>query len=119
MKDPFLPKERHEDSVLYVYIPKQKVDIETSFNPFAISSVRRYIPRYWSPRIIAQMGVFTVHHNPTVAWSPSEVTEIPIAYNVRKKIKVALNKLGTHEFALFPDMDGIARYIDWLRTDVF
>ena len=119
VKDSFLTKEEHEDSLIYIYTPKRKVRLDQIFDPFAIKSVKRYIPKYWNPRIVAQMGVFTVHNEPNLAWSPSELKSIPISYDARKDIKVALSKLGIHEAALFPDMDGIASNIKWMRTDVF
>lgn len=119
VKDSPLPNETQEDSLIYIYVPTQKVDLEKPFDPFTIKSVRRYIPKYWSPRIVAQAGVFTVHNEPNSAWSSPNITEIPISSDARVDIKVALNKLGVHESALFPDMDGIARHITYLRTDAF
>ncbi len=121
VRDAFLPKPKEgpEDSVIYVYVPTQKVDLEKSFDPFTIKSVTRYIPKYWNPRIVAQMGIFTVHNKPNSPWTSSAITEIPIRFEARKTMKVALNKMGIQESALFPDMDGIATYITWLRTDAF
>ncbi len=119
VRDIFEPKEKTEDSLVYVYIPQQKVDLDKKVDPFAIKSVQRYIPKYWSPRIEAQMGQFTVHHNPSKAWVSQSVSEVTIEHGIRKDLKVALNKIGMHESALFPDMDGIARHIGWLRTDAF
>lgn len=119
VKDVFGSQEKEEDSLVYVYVPTQKVDLDEPFDPFTVRSTRRYIPKYWNPRIVAQSGVFTVHHIPNMPWTPSAVREIPIRHSARRDIKVALNKLGTHGATLFPDMDGIASHVTWLRTNVF
>lgn len=119
VRDDFARKEKIEDSLVYVYVPQQKVDLDKKVDPFTIKAVQRYIPKYWSPRIEAQMGLFTIHNNPNKAWVSKSVSQVTIKHDIRKDLKVALNKVGMHESALFPDMDGIARHIDWLRTDAF
>lgn len=119
VRDDFSPQEKIEDSLLYVYIPQQRVDLDKKVDPFTIQSVQRYIPKYWSPRIEAQMGVFTVHNTPNKPWAPRSVSKVLIKQGVRKELKVALNRIGMNESVLFPDIDGIARHIDWLRTDAF
>jgi len=119
VKDDFSIHEAKEDSLLYIYVPKVKVDLDEEFDPFDIKEVRRYIPKYWNPRIVSQMGVFTVHNKPNNIWESDEVRSMPIAFDSRKDIKLALNKLGINQGALFPDLDGISEHIKWLRTNVF
>lgn len=119
VKDPFLSNEKPEDSLIYVYIPNKKVDLDKSFDPFSIKSVQRFIPKYWNPRIVAQAGLFTVHNDPNTPWATSEIESIPIGYAARKDIKTALNKFGVHEASLFPDIDGITKHLTYLRTDAF
>jgi hypothetical protein len=119
VRDDFAKHEPKEDSVIYTYHPKTKVDLEDDFDPFAITSIRRYIPKYWSPRITAQSGLFTVHPNPTKPYTSSEITSIFISFDLRKEIKKRLNRFGMHEANLFPDLDGISKHIKWLRTEGF
>lgn len=119
VRDPLPKSESPEHSAVYVYVPDEKVSLDRSFDPFKIKSVRRYIPKYWNPRIVAQMGLFTAHNNPRIPWNSKAITKIEIRHDARKEVKVALHKLGIHAYALFPDMDGIATYITWLRTNVF
>ena len=119
VKDPFHSHEPPEESVVYVYIPQAKIDLDTHFDPFTIKTVRRYIPQYWSPRIVAQAGMFTVHNEPNVPWVSNDVSVVRINNSIRKDIKLALNKLGTHHGSLFPDLDGLAKQIIWLRTNAF
>ena len=65
------------------------------------------------------MGVFTVHNEPTIARTSRNIHTTTIDYDVRKEIKKALNRLGVNQAALFPDVDGIASHITWLKTNAF
>ena len=119
VKNAFGSHESPEDSLIYVYVPTQKVTLDETFDPFSIDRVRRYIPRYWNPRIVAQMGVFTVHNDPCAPWTSPNIQDVRVRFPVRKDIKVALNKLGVNQASLFPDVDGIASHIVWLGTNAF
>lgn len=119
VKDEFHASEDREDSKIFLYIPKSKIDLDETFDPFAIREVKRYIPKYWNPRIVAQLGLFTVHNEPNIEWVSPEVKTIHIAHDIRKDIKLALNKLGVNHGSLFPDLGGISEHIKWLRTNVF
>jgi FRG domain len=119
VRDEFRPSERPEDSVVYFYEPKEKVVLEQDFDPFKIDRVRRFIPKYWSPRIVAQGGLFTAHPIPNRPFEPAGMSEVLIKHAARKDIKLALHNLGVNFGSLFPDPDGIARHISWLRTNNF
>lgn len=119
VKDEFGPLERIEDSAVYIYTPSGKVDIDKEFCPFSITSVKRYIPKYWNPRIISQAGVFTVHPRPLEPFKSKYIKTIKISNKLRKEIKIHLNKFGINEGALFPDLDGISSHIRWMRTNTF
>jgi len=108
--------EKEEDSLIYIYNLKKQTKIEPDFDPFKITRVERFIPRYYDPRIISQSGQFTVHPNPNQSFESKEISAIKIGYQKRLEIKKALNKIGINESTLFPDIDGIAKYIKWLRT---
>jgi tRNA G37 N-methylase Trm5 len=119
VKDDFLASEEQEDSKVFVYVPKSKIELNANFDPFAVKEVKRYAPRYWHPRISAQLGVFTVHNDPNSEWVSSDVTEWYIAHAARRDIKLALNKMGFNSGSLFPDLGGISEQIKWLRTNAF
>ena len=119
VKDEFGRDEKPEDSKIYVYVPASKVNLSKTFDPFSIKSIKRFVPRNWNPRIIAQSGLFTIHPNPNKPWKSKLIREVVIANDQRKEIKMALNKLGVNHSTLFPDIDGIAEYIKWLRTSSF
>lgn len=116
IKDCFSQNEKLSDSLVYIYTPKAKVNLEHEFNPFKINTVQRYIPKYWNPRIVAQSGVFTVHPKPLVPFKSKNIEIIRIANCIRSDIKIILNRFGINDGTLFPDLDGISNHIKWLRT---
>jgi hypothetical protein len=119
VREEFREREKAEDSILYAYYPEDVVDLEKKIEPFDIATVVRYIPRYWDPRIVAQAGIFTVHHEPHTPFAPRDMSTTTIKNEARKDVKFALNGLGIHSGTMFPDLDGIAQHIRWLRTDAF
>ena len=119
VKDEFDVNEEKENSLIYVFNPKQKSDLDGNFDPFKIKKIHRYIPKYWSARINSQSGLFTVHPNPYKPFKSDNVSKVYISYDLRKDIKKRLNRFGLHEAFLFPDLDGISRHIKWLRTNNF
>ena len=119
VEDEFGKSEKKEDSLIYVFHPETKTNLDDDFDPFEIKTIRRYIPKYWNPRINAQAGLFTVHPNPLKPYTSSNITKVPISFGVRREIKKRLNRFGMHQAYLFPDLDGISHHIKWLRTSMF
>lgn len=105
----------------------QKIDLTKQLpqeGPLKIKETIRYVPRIVTPRLRAQAGVFTVHSQPTEIFLPEkflpenvgECTRVRIPYMRRKPIKDSLFRHGVHEGILFPDVDGLARHIQWCQT---
>ncbi len=119
VEEPFSEKDKEETdfSCIYVYRALHKIKLGNTFDPFDITYVRRYIPKHWDPRIIVQGGLFTVHHTPYIPWNPPDIDKILIHYDIRKQIKKNLNRLGINAGLIYPDLDGVARYIKWLQSD--
>ena len=76
----------------------------------------RYVPRIVTSRLRAQSGVFTVHRYPKQIFEPKGLFRITIPWGCRKDLKASLFRLGIHEGVLFPDLDGLARHIQWCQT---
>ncbi len=104
-------------SCVYVFERKGKLLLGETFDPFTITVESLYIPRHWDKRIISQSGLFSVHPNPYTAWQPIGLKKVLIHHTIRKKIKQALNQLGINAATIYPDLDGVARHIKWLRSD--
>lgn len=88
--------------------------------PFKIDEMIRYVPRIVTPRLRVQRGVFTVHPKPTEEFNPGkDCVRIRIPYGARKNLKDSLFRHGIHEEVLFPDVDGLARHIQWCQTQSY
>jgi hypothetical protein len=107
---------QHEDSVIYAYANPKIVDIRVLASPFAVSDVILYYPVHVTPRITAQSGLFTVHPYPELPFESDSITCLYIGESYKTKLRTILYKYGIHRASLFPDLDGIAQFIDWLCT---
>lgn len=85
----------------------------TSGSPFEIDEVKLYRPPHLSPRITAQGGLFTVHHNPPTAWKPEGLNQFVIPFGICLQIKRRLMLAGISRASLFPDLDGLAQMLSW------
>lgn len=112
----------NEDAEIIVW-RCNKIDLSTPLpkgGPLAINKVIRYVPRFVTPRLRAQHGIFTVHPKPTEEFKPEGTcVRIRIPHNDRKSLKDSLFRHGIHEEVLYPDIDGLARHIQWCQTESY
>jgi hypothetical protein len=85
-------------------------------SPFAISEDVIYDPPHVSPRIRAQDGVLLACHKPMEALEEKDYLEIVIRHGAHDDIRRRLDQYGVFHKQLFPDLDGIAK---WLRYRMF
>lgn len=116
----FAVTEAHDgDSLLYAYQNNRHINPENEPDPFAVERVSRFVPSHITPRITAQVGLFTIHPNPRDPFESKEVTRGIIKREFRKKLKKTLYKYGIHRASLFPGLDGLCDHIKWLQTDTY
>ena len=84
-------------------------------DPFALEDVAAFAPPHISPRIRAQSGVFTVQPDPTVPFDHPTMKQIRIEPSARGAIRNVLFKYGVNAKALFPDLDGLATWVKFLK----
>ena len=108
-----------DDSAIYAYRSKTYLSIEKHLDPFKVDHVARVVPNHATVRIAVQSGLFTIHPRPTEAFTSSDIDKFVIPNDARKRMKKALSKIGVDRASMFPDLDGIARHVDWLRTDEY
>jgi len=106
-------------SCIYIHKPNKLVKLDDIYDPFKIVEVRRFVPKHWDNRIISQGGLFTVHNEPYNPWNPPNLDKILIHKDIRKSIKITLNRFGINPGTIYPDIDGITRHIKWLRSDQY
>ena len=84
--------------------------------PFEISENVIYHPPHISPRMRAQDSVLLACYQPFEALENSDLIEIAIRHDSHDDIRRQLDQYGVFDRQLFPDLDGIAK---WLRYRVF
>ena len=84
--------------------------------PFEIAENVIYHPPHISPRMRAQDSVLLAYHRPFEALEDRDWIEIVISHDAHDDIRRQLDQYGVFDRQLFPDLDGIAK---WLRYRVF
>jgi hypothetical protein len=113
-------EQSNEDSAIYAYRSETFIRTDKSSNPFERKTVGKFIPKHVSGRISAQVGVFTIHPTPGEAFeSPGDIDRLILRADCREDLKWILYRYGIHRASLFPDLDGLAAHIKWLRTDIY
>lgn len=84
--------------------------------PFDISENVIYHPPHVSPRMRAQDSVLLACHKPFETLEEKDCLEIIIRHDAHDDIRRRLDQYGVFDRQLFPDLDGIAK---WLRYRVF
>jgi len=109
------------DSVVYAHSKLKQLDTRRYPDPFEVSSVSYYFPRYVTRRLIVQAGAFTIHPVPSEPLNidMDGVERIIIKASARREIKKVLYRYGIHRASLFPDLDGLCAHLKWLREDSY
>ncbi|MBF0178395.1 MAG: FRG domain-containing protein [Magnetococcales bacterium] len=100
--------------------PKQEAKshskTDTDLSPFDITGNVIYDPPHVSPRIRAQDGVLLACHQPMQPLEEKDFLELVIKQAAHDDIRRRLDQYGVFDKQLFPDLDGIAK---WLKYRVF
>lgn len=96
----------------YKHIATKEVD------PFKIEEIYVFHPTHVTTRITAQQGCFTVHPPPffdmrKLRRKDEELVKVTIKEKYRIQIKNELDRLGTNYASLFPELDGLCKYLKW------
>ena len=101
------------DAVIYAVKGLRAVTPAEEEDPFGIAEAGVYQPPRLSARIAAQRNVFTMHPDPTCPFEPPDLVKWPISGETCARIKLVLDACAINESALFPELDGLARYLGW------
>lgn len=80
-----------------------------------INRIGIFRPPTVDSRIAAQGSLFTIRSNPSAAIRPSVKIRIPVG--VRGDILSELDHLDINRRTIYPDIDGIAKYTEWVYTE--
>ncbi len=109
-----------DKSIVFIWRKGYKGEIDPDFDPFDINKgVRLFLPNHVTARITAQSGLFSVHAEPYKEFKSKNISTVSIKPEFRKKLKKILYNLGVHKANLFPDINGIAEHVKWLRTNIY
>lgn len=84
---------------------------QTSDSPFEIDRVAVFDPKHVSTRIAAQSGLFTVHPNPSEAFSLVDLQKWNFSSEGALDVWTKLNIFDVNSATLFPDLDGLAKKV--------
>jgi len=121
------PVQSPDNGVVWIFHVKSKdyADIEKE-DPFQGEKTKVFSPRDVSERIVAQQAIFTVHKyiKSEKRFIPLErnllykkyLTKIMIPNNAFSILRYDLDKCTINSSTLFPDMDGLCKYIVWCNA---
>ncbi|CAG75792.1 hypothetical protein ECA2892 [Pectobacterium atrosepticum SCRI1043] len=112
-----------KDGVIYILeLPKTFATVDLSMETLKeCSEVISYRPRQFSPRILNQGGIFTIHNPPdtTIDIGPGRIAldmpnlvQIILGKNLKHDILEMLSDYGIDERYIYPDLDGLSRSLN-------
>jgi len=111
-------RESSYDSAIYVLRGYEVISTMRHPDPFKYSQVGKFVPDRITPRISAQLGVFTIHPEPEEPFSSDSIEKLIIPNRIRRRLKKIADTYGINRATLFPDLDGLAHHIIWQRTNI-
>jgi hypothetical protein len=108
--------DEHPEAKEAIEIECNSKKIKDPLSPFEIEENIIYDPPHVSPRIRAQDGVLLACHQPMLPLEEKDVLELVISHDAHDDIRRRLDQYGVFDKQLFPDLDGIAK---WLKYRVF
>lgn len=115
------------DAYVYILYADDYVH-DSDVGPFETGATRVFRPNLNNPRVVAQHGWFTSHKFSTKAKKfvaleknnkmKSSVVELRIAEDKRESMLKALDRHGINSQTLFPDLEGLCKYLNWKHTNV-
>lgn len=102
------------DAAVYVH-DKQTFHREESINIEKLKEVVAFFPSHVSPRLSAQSSMFTVHPLDGQAFSDESLLKVVIPASTKRKLMAKLVKFGIHQGSMFPDLDGLSKYLRYMN----
>lgn len=107
--------ELDKDGALLVGKDFEPADLLKS--PFETDGIRQFEPSHLTRRLQVQAGLFTIHEDATKDLPVKDFQKVVISKDAKRKLRHELYWYGIHQESLFPDLDGLARHLRWLRAE--
>ena len=102
------------DGAVYAYRLRHFINTQETPDPFNPGKLmKKYFPRHLSKRITAQAGLFTIHRKPSIPIDSIRMVRLIIPAIVKPIFQSMLFRYGINHSTLFPDIDGVARFLEW------
>jgi len=102
---------RH-DRVIYALDTQNFKYATLDLSPFELQEVALYRPKHISSRISSQSGVFTIHNSPSQVFDDDRLERWLIKIDCKNDINSAIRSYGINHAFIFPDLDGLSRYLN-------
>lgn len=112
----FFAVQKHDDLSGAVYVfdaPAYKKEEELDLSQLTTTSV--IMPSHTTRRVTAQFGMFTVHPTNERVLRGNRIRKIIIPAKYKAYFREVLAKYGVNAATMFPDLDGLCRYIRDLK----
>jgi hypothetical protein len=92
-----------------------------TMSPFEVDKAYKYIPVHVVGRLVTQEGLFTVQPQIETPLEDSlrpdwKLEKLIIPKELKRKMRYNLYRQGIHQASLFPDLDGLAKHLEWQHT---
>ena len=111
------------EAAVWSFCPKADDYADRSTSPFSQSRTVVYQPSHLTERIVKQSGWFSVQKfNRTksrlstfdmVSAYRTRLSKLTVASRHVPRLRSELDQLGVNDAALFPDLDGLCRHLNW------
>ncbi len=106
-----------DDGAIYI-AEFQKYIVTSKVKPFEYNGVAVFHPNIVAPRLHSQQGLFSCHHAPLIELTEDskgvvKLDKIIIKSSCKKELISKLNYYGINYLKLFPDLDGLSKYLEW------
>ena len=96
---------------------------QSKWDPFQIDSAKLIMPRALAGRILNQRGLFSIHAHPDRYWGVQDkdinIDRFDIPAEMKELLLRGLHNIGIDEAHVMPDLDGLARMLNWqYRTGI-
>jgi type I restriction enzyme M protein len=108
-----------DGAVVALYATKKMPEDFVAYSsPFKLTTPMKLLPPSVSPRLMAQEGLFTVHADVETPLEEDsrggwKLEKMVIPAEQKRSYLYFLFRQGVHEGSLFPNLDGLARHLEW------
>jgi hypothetical protein len=101
--------------------PRKASESVRSGTPFAIDKPQKFFPNIVTARIRAQEGLFVVCSSLEIPLDEKlredwTIERVRVPADKKKEMRYHLFRIGMHDSAMFPDVDGLAKRIRWQHS---